>query len=128
MGGCLLSFSRALTSRSHTGQVNLGANRTRSVARDLMTEAALGQGHRQTSFAAIMRAFHHAGPDQRPEPKMQFFLFLQIASRRSPNLEPVHALEIRRATQPEQRISRINDFPQEDDRIPFILEPFRRDM
>src|SRR4051812_42066380 len=56
---------------------------------------------------------------------MQFMLPFQMDPRRSPVFYSVHRLQVGRASQAEQRILLIDQVSEQDDDIPFLLEPLR---
>ena len=77
----------------------------RGFARDLLRDAAFRERHGQAAFAAIVRAFDHAGMNQRAQGEVQFFFLFQIATRRRAGFQAVNALQIGRTAEAEQRIA-----------------------
>ena len=104
------------------------ADQARSVAGDLLGNAAFRQRHRQTAFAAIVRAFDQAGKNKAAQGVVQFALLFQIAARRRAGLEAVDLPQISGAAQAEERIGFVNHIAQQNDDVPLVLEPLGGDV
>src|SRR6266850_5524405 len=59
---------------------------------------------------------------------MDFLFLFQVAARWRAGLQLVYPLQVSRATQSLQRISRINWVSEQNNNIPLVFEPLRRDM
>src|SRR5207247_9844997 len=95
---------------------------------DLGGNAALGHGHGQAGFTAVMSAFDAAAVYQRPQRAVQLVLSFQVAAWRGAGLLSMNCLQVGRTAETQQRIGSIDHIAEENDSVAFILEMLRSDV